>query len=111
MDPVTIETWAEAMSPNIMGIRKGLTRFGPRSMSISCCWGEGADTADAAADDHSDAVRVDGAGFQAGLPASFLGGDGSELGEPVHPPGVFAVKVALRVEALNLGGELGVEAL
>ena len=38
MDPVIMETWAEAMSPSIMGIRNGLTRRGPRSLSTENCW-------------------------------------------------------------------------
>ena len=38
IEPVIIETWAEAMSPSIIGIRNGLTRLGPRSFSTANCW-------------------------------------------------------------------------
>ena len=33
----SIETCAEAVSPNIMGIKNGETRRGPRVSRISCC--------------------------------------------------------------------------
>ena len=38
MAPVAIETWADAISPSIIGMRKGVTLRGPLSAKISCCW-------------------------------------------------------------------------
>ena len=35
--PIIIETWPEAMSLNIMGMRNGLTRLGPRRAMTSYC--------------------------------------------------------------------------
>ena len=104
-----MDTWAEAMSPSIMGIRKGVTRRGPRSLSTSYCWERVRDAADAAADDGADAEGVFGGQVEAGLATGFLGGDGGELGEAVHAPAFLALQVVLRVKAFHLGGEGGIE--
>ena len=73
--------------------------------------GEGGYAADTAADDDMDAVAVHFARVELGLGAGFLGCDGGELGEPVHAPGVLALKVILGIEPLDLGGETGIECL
>ena len=64
-----------------------------------------------AADHNVDAVAVHLAGVELGLSAGFLGGDGGELREAVHAPGVLALQVVFGVESLDLGGEAGVERL
>ena len=44
------------------------------------------------------------------MPACLLSGHSGKLGKAVHAPSVFAVQVALRIESLDFGSELGIEA-
>ena len=73
--------------------------------------GERTDAAEAAADDHPNPVWVGAAGLQAGLTASLLCRDRGKLGEPVHTPQLFFLQEVGRVEALDLGGDGGLELL
>ena len=91
------------------GYQEGSNPAGAAFSEYVVLLGEGQDAADAAADDGADAEGVFGGQVEAGLATGFLGGDGGELGEAVHAPAFLALQVVLRVKALHLGGEGGIE--
>ena len=91
--PSILATLPVPMLAIIMGIKKGLTRPRPPSISLRCWSSKVCDAADAAADEDADTGAVVVGDRQAGIGHGHLGGGGGELREAVHALRFLAVQI------------------
>ena len=103
--PRILATWPVPMLAIIIGMKKGLTRPMPPSISRVCCSSSVAMPPMPLTDEDADAGAVRVGDVQAGVLHGHLGGGDGELDEAVHALGLFAVQIVVRVEALDLGGD------
>ena len=101
---------AEAMSPSIMGIRKGETAAWPLAREDVLLARQGENPADTTAYQRRHTTPVHVVFLQVGLSKGLLGCNGGELGEAVRASRLLSVHVRLCVEPLYFCGYADVKA-
>ena len=83
--------------------------IGPARVQRDCRVDDGADAADAAADEYPDVLGFVRSDAQPSIPHGFLGRHQPKLEEAIHAPRLFAVEVVRRVEVLDFAADPDVE--
>ncbi len=104
--PNRMAIWPPALSESIMGMRKGLMRWGPLRWKTSTSFKQCADPAQAASYQHAGALPRKDRNRQTRGPHGFIRRHHGKLGVPIHPPEFLSADQGGGIEFLYFGGNL-----